>query len=66
MLRKQIIFTEDEWNEFRRRLSAQLHTKAISEFRLIDRETGSEITERLNDYCWGQMALMIDEALNSK
>jgi len=61
-MNRQIVFTENEWATFRRRISEAFVEKAEKEFRIVDRETNQEVAERLRDYCWGQMALMIDSA----
>lgn len=60
---KQIVFTEKEWAEFRRRMCDGLTKHAQDTFRIVDRATGREVTERLNDYCWGTMSQIIDAAL---
>ena len=63
MATKQIVFTIEEWQEFAQRLAELLHKKAQTEFRLIDRETGLELTDQLQDYCAGQVFWMVDEAM---
>ena len=61
-LRKQIVFTEQEWDQFRRNLCENFYRQAQRSFRLVDRETEEEITSRLSDYCYGVMSQIVDSA----
>ena len=60
-MKRLVVFTDDEWFDFRVEVGRRLAIRASQSFQLIDRESGKEIVSRIEDFCVGMMARIIDD-----
>jgi hypothetical protein len=61
-MRKQIVFDEQEFNLFRLAIAKHLQ-KQCSTCRIVEREAGEEMVERIDDWWVGVTTLAVDGAL---
>ena len=63
-MKRQVVFTDKEWDKFRQEVARQIHAHARERygFTVSSRDTGIEITERLEDWFMGVVALAFGAA----
>ena len=63
-MKRQVVFTDKEWLKFRQHVSRQIHdhSQKAYGFKVVSRETNTEITERLEDWFMGVVSMAFDDA----